>query len=325
MSTPITYIEAISQALRDEMRREKNVFCIGQDIGAYGGVFGVTEGFLNEFGSDRLIDTPVAESAILGMSVGSALMGMRPVAEVQFADFLSSGFNQIVNNAAKYYYLHGTAVPMVVRCPCGGAVHGGPYHSQNNEAWFFHVPGLKIVAPATPYDAKGLLKAAIRDNNPVLFMEHKYLYRRIKEVVPEDDFIVEIGKGVIRRVGEDASVITYGSTVHLSLHAAASLAKEGYSVEVVDLRSIMPFDRELILGSAKKTGKVLVVHEDTLTGGIGGELAGIIADEAFDHLDGPVKRVAALDTPLPFSLPLEEFFLPNQEKIADALRELLKY
>lgn len=325
MSEPVSYIDAINLALREELIRDKDVFCIGQGIGESGGVFGATAGLLDEFGSDRIVDALPGESAILGMSVGAAISGMRPVAEVQFADFLARGFNQIVNVAAKYFYIHGTPVPLVVRCPCGSGVNGGPNYSQNSEAWYFNVPGLKIAAPATPYDAKGLLKAAVRDNNPVIFLEHKYLYRRIKQKLPDEDFIVELGKGAIRRIGEDATIITYGSTVHISLQAAASLEKEGYSVEVLDLRTLMPFDRDLILQSVRKTGKALIVHEDTLTGGIGGELAAVISDEAYEYLDGPVRRVASSDTPVPFSQPLEESYLPNAVTVADAMRELLKY
>ncbi len=325
MADITTYIDAVSQGLREEMRRDESVFCVGMDIGEYGGPFGITRGFLEEFGAGRIVETPISESALMGLSMGAALMGLRPVAELQFADFLSSCFNQLVNNIAKYHYIHGMQVPLVVRCPCGGGVHGGPFHSQNNESWFMHVPGLKIVAPSTPYDAKGLLKAAVRDNNPVIFMEHKYLYRRVKETLPEEDYIVPIGKGIIRRVGDDVSVITYGSTVHMTLEAAAQLEKDGISIEVIDLRSVMPFDRELILKSVKKTGKALIIHEESLTGGVGAELAGIIAEEAYEYMDGPVRRIAALDTPVPFSPPLEEYYFPNAKKIASALRELVYY
>ncbi len=325
MVKPVTYIEAISQGLREEMRNDESVFCLGEDIGVYGGAFKVTKGFLDEFGRDRILDTPLAESAILGTAVGAALNGMRPVAEMQFADFVTSGFNQIVNNAAKVHYRWGGKVPMVVRLPCGGGVHGGPYHSQNVEAWFFRVPGLKIVAPSFPYDAKGLLKAAIRDNNPVLYMEHKYLYRRIKEVLPDDDYIVPIGRGIIRREGNDVTVVTYGSTVHLALEAAEELEKEGFYVEVVDMLSILPFDKELMLDSAKKTGKVLVLHEDTLTGGVGAEFSAVITENAFEYLDAPVRRLASIDTPVPYSPKLEEFFMPNTEKVLKSLRELLAY
>lgn len=323
----LTYLEAISLGLREEMRRDETVFCLGEDIGAYGGAFKITKGFLEEFGEDRVIDTPLAESAIIGAALGAAVMGLRPVAEMQFADFIASGFNQVVNNVAKTHYRWGAAVPLVIRCPSGGGVHGGPFHSQNPEAWFFRVPGLKIVAPSVPYDAKGLIKAAIRDNNPVLYFEHKALYRlsSIKEEVPDEDYTVPIGKGIVRREGRDITVITYGMMVHKSLEAAEQLSKEGVEVEVLDLRSLLPFDKPLVIESVKKTSRLLVVHEDTKTGGIGGELAAIVADEAFEHLDAPIRRVAAIDTPIPFSPPLEEFFLPNTKKIAAALRELAAY
>ncbi len=325
MSKPVTYIEAITQALREELYRDQKVFCLGEDIGVYGGAFKVTKGFLEEFGRERILDTPLAESAILGVAIGAAINGMRPIAEMQFGDFITSGFNQVVNNAAKVHYRWGAKVPLVIRCPSGGNVHGGPYHSQNIEAWFMRVPGLKIVAPSFPYDAKGLLKAAVRDNNPVLYLEHKYLYRRIKEVLPKDDFTVPIGKGIIRRKGEDISIITFGSMVHTSLEAAGILEKEGYSIEVVDMLSLLPFDRELMLESVKKTGKVLVLHEDTLTGGAGAEFASVISENAFEYLDAPVKRLASLDVPVPYSPPLEEYFMPNTEKVVNSLRELLAY
>jgi 2-oxoisovalerate dehydrogenase E1 component beta subunit len=323
----MTYIEAISRGLHEEMERDESVFCLGEDIGVYGGAFKVTKGFIEDFGSDRVLDTPLAESAIIGAALGAAIMGLRPVAEMQFADFISSGFNQLVNNVAKTHYRWGAAVPMVIRCPSGGGLHAGPFHSQNPEAWFFRVPGLKIVAPSVPYDAKGLIKAAIRDNNPVLYFEHKALYRnsQIKEEVPEDDYIVPIGQAAIRRPGKDITIITYGMMTHRSLEAAEILSKEGVDVEVLDLRSLLPFDKPMILESVRKTSRLLIVHEDTLTGGIGGEMAAIVADEAFEYLDAPIRRVAAIDTPIPFSPPLEEFFLPNTEKIVAALRDLAAY
>jgi len=322
----LTYLEAIRQGLWEEMKRDERVFCLGEDIGVYGGAFKVTKGLIEEFGPRRVIDTPLAESAIIGVSIGAALMGMRPVAEMQFADFISCGFNQIVNNAAKIHYRWGAPVPITIRCPSGGNVHGGPFHSQNPEAWFFHVPGLKLVAPSTPYDAKGLLKAAIRDDNPVLYFEHKYLYRRIKGEIPSDDYVVPIGKGNIVREGTDATIITYGAMVHSSLEAAERLSQEdGVEVEVLDLRSLLPFDKELLLQSVRKTGRVLIVHEATRTGGIGGELGTILAEEAFEYLDAPVRRVTALDTPVPYSPPLEKFFLPDVKKILQALRELVRY
>jgi 2-oxoisovalerate dehydrogenase E1 component beta subunit len=321
----ITYIQAISDGLREEMRRDDSVFLIGEDIGVYGGAFKVTKGFIDDFGAERVIDTPLAESGIVGVAIGAALMGLKPVAEMQFADFISCAFNQVVNNAAKIHYRWGAPVPMTIRCPSGGGVHGGPYHSQNPEAWFFHTPGLKVLAPSTPYDAKGLLKSAIRDPNPVLYFEHKFLYRRIKETLPEEDFIVPIGEADIKRQGGDLSIITYGSMVHASLEAAETLSKEGIECEIVDLRSLLPFDKAAILDSVRKTNRVLIVHEDTLTGGIGGEIAAVISEEIFEHLDAPVRRIGAIDTPVPYSTPLEQFFLPNAEKITTTLRELAAY
>ncbi|MDP7236196.1 MAG: alpha-ketoacid dehydrogenase subunit beta [Candidatus Latescibacteria bacterium] len=322
-----TYLEAISSGLREEMARDESVFCLGEDIGVYGGAFKVTDGLFDEFGEDRIIDTPLAEAAIIGAAMGSAIMGMRPVAEMQFADFITTGFNQLVNNAAKTYYRWGAKVPMVIRCPSGAIGNAGPFHSQNPEAWFFRVPGLKIVTPSTPYDAKGLLKAAIRDNNPVLYFEHKALYRdkQISQVLPDEDYTVPIGEAALRREGTDITIISYGKMVHKSLEAAEVLSKDGIDVEVLDLRSLLPFDREMILTSVKKTSRLLIVHEDTLTGGIGGEMAAIIADEAFEYLDAPIKRVAAIDTPVPFSPPLENFFLPNTEKIVETLRDLAAF
>ncbi len=318
----LTYIEAISEALWEEMERDKNVFLLGEDIGAYGGAFKVTKGFYEHFGEERVIDTVLAEEAIIGAATGAAVVGMRPVAEIQFADFITSGFNQLVNNSAKIFWRWNIPVPLVVRLPSGGGIHGGPYHSINPEAWFFHVPGLKLVAPSTPYDAKGLMKAAIRDNNPVLYFESKYLYRRIKGEIPKGDYIVEIGKADVKRNGNDISIITYGSAVHWSLEAADILSKENVDVEVLDLRSLMPLDTEAIFSSVKKTGKVLIVHEDSLTGGIGGEIAALISDNCFQYLDAPIKRVAALDAPVPYAPTLEEYFLPNTEKVVKALREL---
>lgn len=321
----ITYIEAISQALREEMERDETVFCLGEDIGVYGGAFKVTKGFIDKFGPERVLDTPLAESSIVGVAMGAAIMGFRPVAEMQFADFISCAFNQIVNNCAKFHYRFGACIPLTIRCPSGGNIHGGPFHSGNPEAFFTHVPGLKVVVPSVPYDAKGLLKAAIRDNNPVLYFENKYLYRHIKGEVPEGDYTVPIGKADIKREGSDITAIAYGSMLHASLEAADMLSKEGVEVEVLDLRSLLPFDKELIGKSVRKTNKVLITHEDVLTGGFGGEIAAVIAEEFFDSLDGPIKRVAAIDTPVPYSPPLEEFFLPNSKKIAAALRDLASY
>ena len=321
----MTYLDAISDALRGEMRRDERVFCLGEDIGVYGGAFKVTKGFVDEFGSMRVLDTPLAESAIVGVSVGAALMGLRPVAEMQFADFITCAFNQVVNMAAKVHYRWGARVPMVIRCPSGGGVHGGPFHSQNPEAWFFRVPGLKVVAPAFPADAKGLLVSAIRDNNPVLYFEHKFLYRRVKEEVPEGDHVVPLGVAAVRREGRHMSVITYGSMVHVCLEAAQRLAGEGAEAEVIDLRTLLPFDRKAILDSVRRTGKALIVHEDNKTGGVGAEFAAIIAEEAFEHLDGPVRRVASIDTPVPYSPPLEEFYMPNVDKVLAAMRDLAAY
>lgn len=322
----MSYIEAISRGMWEEMERDASVFVLGEDVGAYGGAFKATKGFLQRFGEERVIDTPLSEAAILGAAVGAALVGMRPIAEMQFADFVTCGFNQLVSNAAKIHYRWHLPVPIVVRLPSGGYIHGGPYHSVSPEAWFFHVPGLKIVAPATPYDAKGMMKAAIRDNNPVLFLEFKYLYRRSKGEVPENDYVVEIGRGAVRRQGTDITLFSYGSTVQMALNAANQIAEEeGVQVKVVDLRSLQPLDTDLILASVEETGKVLIVHEDNLTGGVGGEIAALIADKAFEFLDAPVKRLGALDVPVPFAPPLEEHVLPNQAKIIGLLRELSKF
>jgi 2-oxoisovalerate dehydrogenase E1 component beta subunit len=322
----MTYIDAISRAMWEELERDPAVFLLGEDIGAYGGAFKATKGFLEKFGEDRVIDTPLSEAAIIGSAVGAALVGMRPIAEIQFADFVTCGFNQLVVNAAKTHYRWNLPVPMVVRLPAGGYIHGGPYHSTSPEAWFFHIPGLKIVAPSTPYDAKGLMTAAIRDNNPVLFLEFKYLYRRAKGDVPEESYVIPLGKGDIKRRGDDITVITYGSVLHMCLEAAEILANdEGVESTVLDLRTLQPLDTELILNAARATGKVLVVHEDNLTGGIGGEIAALIGEYAFEALDAPVKRVGALDTPVPFAPPLEEYVLPNRDTILAALRELNTY
>ena len=321
-----TYLEAIRQAIWEEMEKDPSVFVLGEDIGTYGGAFKVTEGMLEKFGATRVIDTPIAEGAIVGAAIGAALMGMRPVAEMQFIDFISCAFDQLTNFAAKNRYRWGAGVPMVVRGPCGGGVRGGPFHSQNPEMYFVHTPGLKVVAPATAYDAKGLLKASIRDDDPVIYLEHKFLYRRIKEDLPKDDFIVPLGKAAVRREGTDLTIVTYGAMLYPCLEAAATLERErGAQAEVIDLRSLLPLDRETIVASARKTGKVMVVHEDTRTGGIAGEIAATINEEAFDHLDGPVLRVTAPDTPVPYSAPLEDFFLPNAVKIADAARKLVAY
>src|SRR5881409_580281 len=304
----LTYLEAIRQGICEEMERDPSVFCLGEDIGIYGGAFKVTDGFIDRFGPERVIDTPIAESAIVGAAFGAALTGMRPVAEFQFMDFIGCAFNQIVNMVAKAHYRWGAPAPLVIRGPSGGNVHGGPFHSQNPEMWFVHTPGLKVVCPASAYDAKGLIKAAIRDNNPVIFFEHKFLYRRIKEELPADDFIVPIGKAAIRRTGSDMTVVTYGAMVHAALEAAKELEREGIDLEILDLRSLLPFDKQAVLDSVRKTNKVILLHEDTRIGGFAGELAAIISEEAFEYLDGPIRRITAPDTPVPYSPPLEEFF-----------------
>lgn len=322
---PVTYLEAIRQGLWEEMERDPDVFLLGEDIGVYGGAFKITAGMLERFGARRVIDTPLAESAIVGAAIGAALMGLRPVAEMQFADFISCAFDQIVNFAAKCRYRWGAAVPMVVRAPCGAGVHGGPFHSQSNEAWFVHTPGLKVVMPATPRDAKGLIKAAIRDNDPVIYFEHKALYRRIKEEIPEGDYTVPLGRATVFRQGRDLSIITYGAMVWVALEAAQALEKEGISAEIVDLRTLLPLDEQTVLASVRKTSRAIVLHEATLTGGVGGEIAARIAEKAFEHLDAPVVRIAAPDTPVPFSPPLEEAFLPNAALVAARARQLCRY
>jgi 2-oxoisovalerate dehydrogenase E1 component beta subunit len=321
----VTYLEAIRQGIWEEMERDSSVFVLGEDVGIYGGAFKLTEGMLERFGEDRVVDTPISESAIVGAAIGAALMGMRPIAEMQFADFISCAFDQITNFAAKCRYRWGAGVPMVIRGPSGGGIHGGPYHSQNPEMHYVHTPGLKVVAPSTVYDAKGLIKAAIRDEDPVVYFEHKFLYRRLKEELPEGDWTVPIGKADIKRTGSDISVITYGAMVHLALEAAATLANDGIEVEVVDLRTLVPLDKERILDSVKKTSKVILLHEDVRTGGIAGEIAAIIAEEAFEYLDGPIMRITAPDTPVPYSPPLEEFFLPKTSDIIRVARQLAAY
>ncbi len=320
-----TYLEAIRQGLWEEMEADPSVFCIGEDIGVYGGAFKVTDGFIHHFGPQRVIDTPIAESAIVGAAFGAALTGMRPVAEFQFMDFIGCAFNQIVNMVAKSHYRWNAPAPLVLRGPSGGGVHGGPFHSQNPEMYFVHTPGMKVVAPATPSDAKGLIKSAVRDNNPVLFLEHKFLYRRIKDEVPDGDVTVPIGKARIHREGRDLSIITYAAMVHTAQEAADILAKEGIEIEILDLRTLMPLDREAITQTVKKTNKVILLHEDTRTGGLAGELAAIINEEAFDDLDGPIVRITSLDTPVPFSPPLEHYFLPKVEDIVREARKLHAY
>lgn len=321
----VTFLEAIRQALFEEMERDPTVVCLGEDIGVYGGAFKVTQGLLERFGWERVIDTPISETAIIGAACGMSYMGLRPVAEMQFVDFIACCFNQITNFVAKSNYRWGAPVPMVVRGPSGGGVHGGPFHSANPEAYFVHTPGLKVVYPSTPYDAKGLLKSAIRDNNPVLFFEHKFLYRRIKGEIPENDYIVPLGKAIVRREGTDLTIVTYAAMMHTSLEAAELLSKEGIEAEVIDLRTLQPLDRETIVQSVRKTNKLMVVHEDTKTGGIAGEIAAVVCEEAFEELDGPILRVTSLDTPVPYAPSLEERFLPNVKDVMRTARELAKY
>jgi pyruvate/2-oxoglutarate/acetoin dehydrogenase E1 component len=319
----MTYLQAISDGLREEMRADDSVFCLGEDIGAFGGAFKVTDGFIEEFGPDRVWDTPLAESAIVGCAVGAAVEGLRPVCEMQFADFVSCGFDQLVNVAAKMHYRQGLAVPMTVRLPSGGGFSGGPFHSQNPEAWFLQAPGLKVVAPSTPEDAKGLLAAAIRDPNPVVYLEHKHLYRRAKGAVPEGRYELPLGEARLAREGTDLTVIAYGAMVPLALEATEDL--DGASVEVVDLRSLVPLDGETVLRSVRKTSKVVVLHEATRSCGVGAEVAALIGEHAFEDLDGPIVRVTAPDVPIPFSPPLERAVLPQLDDVKEACRELLAY
>jgi len=321
----LTYLEAIRQGIWEEMERDPTVFCLGEDIGIYGGAFKVTDGFIDRFGPERVIDTPIAESAIVGAAFGASLTGMRPVAEFQFMDFIGCAFNQISNMVAKTHYLWGAPAPLVLRGPSGGYVHGGPFHSQNPEMWFVHNPGLKVICPATPYDAKGLIKAAIRDNNPCVFFEHKYLYRRIKEEVPEEDYVVPIGKARLAREGTDLSIITYAAMVHTALEAAEILGKEGIDLEIIDLRTVSPLDREAIAQTVKKTNKVIILHEHSRTGGLAGEIAAIINEEAFDSLDGPIVRIAGLDSAIPFSPPQEHHYLPKVDDVVRESRRLKAY
>jgi 2-oxoisovalerate dehydrogenase E1 component beta subunit len=318
----VTYLEAISDALRYEMARDPSVLCIGEDIGAFGGAFKVTDGFVGEFGAERCIDTPLAESAIIGTAVGAAAEGLRPVCEMQFADFISCGFDQLVNVAAKLHYRQGIAVPIVIRLPSGGGFSGGPFHSQNPEAWFLQAPGLKVVTPATAADAKGLLISAIRDPNPVCYLEHKGLYRHVKGEVPEGEHTVPLGEARIAREGTELTVIAYGSSVHLAMQAAEELDED---IEVLDLRSLCPLDREAILTSVRKTSKALVAHEATRSCGVGAEVAALISEEAFEDLDAPVRRLTAPDVPIPFSPPLEQAVLPQLDDMKEACRELLAY
>jgi pyruvate/2-oxoglutarate/acetoin dehydrogenase E1 component len=318
----VTFLEAIRQALFEEMERDPDVFCMGEDIGKYGGAFKVTDGLLDRFGAARVIDTPISETGFVGAAAGAAHMGMRPVCEMQFIDFVSCAYSILTNYVATARYRAFLPCPMVVRGPSGGYVRGGPFHSQNPEAWFIQSPGLRVVAPATAADAKGLLTAAIRDPNPVCYLEHKGLYRYVKGEVPEGEHSVELGRARIAREGEEMTVISYGSAVHLALDAAEEL---GEDIEVVDLRSLCPLDTDAILASARKTGKVLVAHEATQSCGVGAEVAALIAAEAFEDLDAPVRRLTAPDVPIPFSPPLEQAVLPQLEDMKEACRELLRY
>ena len=320
-----TYLEAIRQGMWDEMAQDERVFLLGQDVGTYGGAFRVTAGFLDHFGPKRVIDTPISESGMVGAAIGAAMIGLRPIVEMQFIDFISCAYNQIINFAATCRYRWGQSVPIVVRGPSGGNIHGSAFHSQNPESYFQHTPGLKIVAPASAVDAKGLIRAAIRDPNPVLFFEHKYLYRRIKEEVPDGDWIVPIGKARLARTGRDLSIVTYGAMLHVALDAAARLEAEGVEIEVLDLRTIKPLDQEAILASAKKTHRVLVLTEEQTTGSVAGEVAARVGELAFAWLDAPVTRFCCPDTPVPFSPTMEEFYLPNAEKLVAKVRDLLRY
>ncbi len=319
----LTYLKAISEGLREEMRADESVFCLGEDIGLFGGAFKVTDGFIEEFGADRVWDTPLAENAIIGTAVGAAVEGLRPVCEMQFADFISCGFDQLVSVAAKLNYRQGLSAPITIRLPSGGGFSGGPFHSQNPEAWFLQTPGLKVVAPSTAEDAKGLIAAAIRDPNPVMYMEHKHLYRRVRGEVPDGRYETPLGEARLAREGTDLTVIAYGAMVLTALEATDDL--DGASVEVLDLRSLYPYDREAVLRSVRKTSKVVLVQEATRSCGVAAEIAALIAEEAFEDLDGPVVRVTTPDVPIPFSPPLESAVLPQVDDVNEACRELLAY
>jgi 2-oxoisovalerate dehydrogenase E1 component beta subunit len=323
----MTYLEALRQGMWEEMVRDERVFLLGEDIGAYGGAFKVTDGFLEHFGPGRVVDTPISEAAIVGAAAGAAHMGLRPVAEMQFIDFISCAYDILTNYVATARYRAGLATPIVVRGPSGGYVRGGPFHSQMPEAAFFHTPGLKLVAPATVRDAKGLIKAAIRDDDPVIYFEHKFLYRRIKENLPEDeDIVTPIGEARVAREGTDLTVVTWSAMVWKTLEAADQLEREdGVSVEVIDLRTLLPMDTPAVMRSVRKTNRVLVAHEDTRTGGIAGEIAARINEEAFEWLDAPIRRVTAHDTPLPYAPTLEDYVLPQSRDVVDAARWLLAY
>jgi 2-oxoisovalerate dehydrogenase E1 component beta subunit len=323
-----TFIDAIRETLAEEMRRDDSIIVLGEDVGKKGGVFLATDGLWSEFGEDRVIDTPLTESMIVGASIGAAVNGLRPVAEIQFADFIHPAFNQIVSEAARMRYRSNNAVgvPMTIRAPYGGGVHGALYHSQSVEAFFTHVPGLKIVIPSTPYDARGLLRSSIRDDDPVLFFEHKKMYRSVRGDVPDTDYVVPIGRAAVTRPGSQVTVIAYGLMAHYALEAADRVAEEGISVEVVDLRTLRPLDKETVIGSVRKTGKCLVVYEDNRFGGYGAEVAATVAEEAFDYLDGPVTRIAGPDVPaVPYNHVLEDWFMVDPAKIAAGIRKLAAY
>ena len=324
----LTNIEAVTRTLAEEMRRDPNIFITGEDVGVRGGVFRATKGLIEEFGDKRVVDSPLAELSIVAIGMGAALYGLHPVCEIQFADFIAPAFNQIVNEVAKMRYRsNGTwTVPLVIRAPYGGGIGGGLYHSQSIEATYAHVPGLYVVAPATPYDVVGMLRYAFRVDDPVLFLEHKKAYRLIKGEVPDDYYTIPFGKAEVKRAGTDLTVIAYGLMLHLALEAAQRVAADGISVEVVDPRTLNPLDKETILDSVKKTGKALIVHEDNLTLGLGAEIAAIIASDAFEFLDAPVMRLGAPDVPaVPFSQPMQDFFMPNADKIEKAIRKLANY
>jgi 2-oxoisovalerate dehydrogenase E1 component beta subunit len=322
-----TLIEAVNEALHEEMERDPSMIVLGEDVGVHGGVFRATDGLQKRFGADRVIDTPLAELSIVGVAIGAAMQGLHPVAEIQFADYIHPAYDQIVNEAAKIRYRSNGSYtcPLVIRAPFGAGVHGGLYHSQSVEALFFHVPGLKIVIPSTPADCKGLLKAAVRDPDPVLFFEHKKSYRRVRGDVPDGDEVIPLGQAEVKRVGSDVTVVTYGVGVHLALEAAERVHAEGISVEVLDLRTLAPLDREAVGRSVGKTNKVLIVHEDNKTGGVGAEIAATIAEEHFEQLDGPILRVAAADTHIPYAPSLEEAVIPNVDDVIIALRRLAAY
>jgi 2-oxoisovalerate dehydrogenase E1 component beta subunit len=324
----ISYIEAVTQAIREEMLQDPTVFVLGEDVGVRGGVFRATQGLIEEFGEERVIDSPLTESAIVGVAIGAAAYGMRPIAEIQFADFIMPAVNQIVSEAAKMRYRSNGDwnCPLVIRAPYGGGVHGALYHSQSVEAMFCNTPGLKVVAPSTPYDVKGLLKAAIRDEDPVLFFEHKRCYRLLKGEVPDTDYTVPIGKADVKRVGSDITVISYGLTLHFALQAAEKLSAEGHEAHILDLRTLYPLDQESIIEAVRKTGKVLIIHEDNKEGGVGGEVSAVIAEECLFDLDAPIKRLCGPDVPaMPYSPPMEKYFMLNPDKVYQAMKDLAEF